>query len=90
MWFGIASSTLAATKNINEGIWKTMYNYKCPFAEHKKQGFSVWLKCTLDGDVCGFTRYCMEKRDVEHSTSAPQCPLYLKNKDKVVKENDKS
>lgn len=63
-----------------------MYDYKCPFAEHKKEGNKLWLQCTIDNGICPFIRFCKEKRDVEHTTSAPRCPRYLENKDKVVEK----
>lgn len=62
-----------------------MNNYKCPFAEHKKEGFKVWLKCNIQNDICPFIRYCPTKKDVEHSERAPQCQRFLNNKDKVGK-----
>lgn len=62
-----------------------MNNYKCPFAEHKKEGFKVWLKCNIQNDICPCIRYCPTKKDVEHSESAPQCKRFLNNKDKVGK-----
>lgn len=60
-----------------------MYNYKCPFAEHRKEGYRVWLQCTIDNNICPFIRYCREKRDVEHNVSAPKCRLFLEHKDEV-------
>lgn len=60
-----------------------MYNYKCPFAQHRKEGYRVWLQCTIDNNICPFIRYCREKRDVEHNVSAPKCRLFLEHKDEV-------
>lgn len=61
-----------------------MNDYKCPFAERRKEGFKIWLHCKIWDDVCPFMRYCRTKRDVEHSASARECSLFLKNKNKVV------
>lgn len=64
-----------------------MYNYKCPFAERRKQGYSLSFRCAINGDVCVFTRYCIQKQDIEHTTNAPQCQIFLQNKEKVVKND---
>lgn len=64
-----------------------MYNYKCPFAEHRKEGFKVWLQCTISNDVCPFIRFCREKRDVEHTTTAPNCRLFTEYKSEVKNDN---
>ena len=61
-----------------------MFNYKCPNGERRQQGNKVWIQCNLMNRLCGFQRYCIDKRDVEHTTMAPSCILY---KRELEKEN---
>lgn len=57
-----------------------MYDYKCPEGERKEQGRKLWIHCNATNDVCLCQRYCLQKRDIEHTTDAPNCPLQKKEK----------
>ena len=60
-----------------------MFNYKCPNGNRMEKGNKVWIQCSKLNNICLCQRYCMQKRDVEHSANAPRCPYKddSKNKD---------
>ena len=62
-----------------------MFNYKCPNGNRMEKGNKVWIQCSKLNNICLCQRYCMQKRDVEHSTNAPNCP-YNKENDSEIKD----
>ena len=50
-----------------------MNNYKCAYAEKRKQGLTQSIWCKKTNSYCVFVRYCPTKREIELTDDSQKC-----------------